>query len=110
MKQYTIDELREVDYQKIKNYFDKNLSFSKIEGIYHLILPPSLLNKIQKKHKSCAPFYFAIHLTESVINAELLVRAKKKMRCNCIEYANEIQREFLINYIDSILIKLNIEV
>ena len=110
MKQYQIDEFRLEDYQKIKHYFDNNLESSMISGVYNLTLDTYLLNNTQKLHKDCQPFYFSISLTENYLSVELLIRSKNKMKCNCIQYANKNQREWLIDYIDNILTTLKINV
>ncbi|MBF0117715.1 MAG: hypothetical protein HQK79_02695 [Desulfobacterales bacterium] len=108
MKQYIIDELRPQDYQKIKEYFDKNLGMPKINSIYWVELSDYLLNDIQISHPECKPFYFAIELGQKQISCELLIRSQNKIRCNCINYADERQRNWVINFIDTIFNDLNI--
>ncbi len=108
MKQYIIDEIRDKDYNKIKSFCDNNLEPSKIEGIYHIVLSSPLLNKTQKSHKECQPFYFAIHLLRDKLIIELLIRTKKKLKCDCIGYANKTQRNWIIDYFDGVLKQLGI--
>jgi hypothetical protein len=110
MKQYVIDELRLEDYGKIKSYFDKNTERSNIEGIYWFYLDQSTLTEIQASHEDCKPFYIAVELEEEKISCELLVRTGSRIRCDCIQYATEAQREWIIRLIDSILEKLEVHV
>lgn len=108
MKQYVIDELRYQDYEKIKAHFDDAFAGSDLEGIYWLPLEPKLLSKLQAEHTSCMPFYFALDLSPDRLCCELLVRTQNRVRCNCIAYANETQRNWVIKTLDAILEKLEI--
>ncbi len=110
MKQYVIDELRSEDYEKIKVYLDKNLHLSGIPGIFWIHLDKRILNDIQADHSDCQPFYFALELEQSRMTCEFLVRSAKRIRCNCIEYADEKQRNWLIGVVDAIFEKLKIKI
>ncbi|MBW1615503.1 MAG: hypothetical protein JRJ49_03015 [Deltaproteobacteria bacterium] len=109
MKQYKIDELRVEDYDKIKSHMEEFHNDNCIEGIYRIFLDEKLLNKEQKEHeKECGPFYFAVEIDNMGISFEFLVRAKNKIRCSCIRYADKKQRDWLIDYVDATINKLNI--
>lgn len=108
MKQYVIDELRPEDYEKLKSYMDANVGASGMEGIYWLELEHDILSDIQKAHTDCLPFYFVIALDSSTMVCEFLVRTKNKIRCECIAYATEQQRNWLIRRIDAVLETLGI--
>lgn len=110
MKQYVIDQLRLEDYKTLKAYLDKYVGFSQMGGIYWIPIEETLLSDVQKEHTSCQPYYFAVDLEENLLSCELLVRTKERIRCNCIAYANENQRNWFIQYIDTILEKLEISV
>ncbi len=109
MKQYVIDELREEDHKKIKAYLDENFNSSVINGIYWIPIDRDIITEIQVEHKDCQPFYFAINLEPNLIAFELLVRTKNKIRCNCISYATEKQRNWLIGFADSIFDQLEVQ-
>jgi len=49
-------------------------------------------------------------LDESTVKLELLVRAQKKLRCECVAYATPAQREHIIAYLDDLLRQLDISV
>lgn len=105
MRQYVIDELRIEDYEKIKAYLDGRFDVSEIPGIYWIPLDPDYLTDIQASHIDCQPYYFAADLEPGRIACELLVRTKKKIKCECIEYATIEQRNWIIRFIDTIIEK-----
>lgn len=109
MKQYIIDELRPDDYRKIKDYLDENFKSSDVDGIYWIQIDHNLLTKVQAQHGDCQPFYFAVDLEPNLIAFEFLVRTRNRVRCNCMEYATEQQRNWLIRFADSIFERFNIK-
>ncbi len=109
MKQYVIDELRPIDYKLVKAYLKKNFSSSDVDGIYWIQLDQNILTEIQVEHTSCQPFYFAVELEPNLITFELLIRTKKRIRCDCMGYATETQRNWLIRLADSIFDTLEIK-
>jgi hypothetical protein len=110
MKQYVIDQFSPEDYNNVKDYLDKHFSNSGIDGIYWIPIDDNLLTEVQKDHKDCSPFFFAIEIVPNRMSCELLVRTKNRMRCDCIQHATELQRNWLIAYADSIFERLNIKI
>ncbi|NOX35717.1 MAG: hypothetical protein GXP56_18640 [Deltaproteobacteria bacterium] len=108
MKQYLIDGLRLEDYQILKAYLDEHLKSSPLGGIYWLEVDRKLLTPIQKEHKGCQPHVFALMLEETYLSCEFLVRIEKNIRCNCMDYATNEQRNWLIEKADAILEKLGV--
>ena len=102
MKQYVIDELRPEDYKALKKYLDEQFGPAAMHGIYWIPVESDLLTNTQNEHKECQPHYFALDLDQHRLACELLVRTKNRMRCNCIDYATENQRNWVIGLIDSI--------
>lgn len=109
MKQYVIDELRPGDYDLVKAYLAENFSSSDVDGIYWIRLDEDILTKTQAEHIDCQPFYFAAELESSLVTFELLIRTKQKIRCGCMGYATEKQRNWLIRLADSIFDTLDIK-
>jgi hypothetical protein len=109
MKQYVIDELRPADYELVKAYIEKNFGSSKVDGIYWIQLDQDILTKIQAEHTDCQPFYFAVDLEPNLMSFELLIRTRKRIRCDCMGYATEKQRNWLIRLADSIFDGLGIK-
>ena len=110
MKQYLIDELRLEDHAKIKAYLDEHVKTAAMAGLYWIMLETDQLTGIQATHPECGPHYFAVELHEDRLACEFLVRAAQSIRCSCIGYASKEQRDWLIEYIDAILEKLEISV
>lgn len=108
MKQYVIDQLHRDDISKLKSYLDAHLHRPTMEGIYWLFLGPARLSEAQKAHPECSRFYFALELEADRLVCELLVRAEKRIRCECVRYADPDQGSWLISVIDAIFDKLNI--
>jgi hypothetical protein len=110
MKQYLIDELRPQDHDKIKSYLDEAIKTSPMAGLYWIPLEDDLLTGGHAAHPQCGPHYFAIELQEDRLACELLVRAENSIHCSCIGYASKKQRDWLIDYVDAVLEKLEISV
>jgi hypothetical protein len=108
MKQYRIDQLRLDDYDKIKSYMDERFGPSALDGLYWVRLEDDLLDEVQKAHADCQPFYFAVELDAEYISFELLIRTRNRVRCDCIHYANEAQRNSIIRFADRIFETLKI--
>ena len=109
MKQYVIDELRTGEYQALKTYLDEHYGPAAMDGIYWIPIPPEMLTDIQSEHAACRPQYFALELDGSRLASELLVRSKNRVRCDCIAYATDNQRNWLIRLIDNMFDRLQIK-
>jgi hypothetical protein len=110
MKQYVIDQLRESDYYKIKDYLDERAVKTVFEEIYQLELPGELYTATQAAHTECRPFYFAVSLTMNEVAFEWLIRSRETLRCECIGYASRAQRNYIIDFADSMLDDLGIRI
>ena len=109
MKQYVIDELRSTDYKKLKAYFQDHFSTGSLDGIYWLPVESDLLTKAQTEHSACQPLCVAIDLEDNRVVFELLLRSQDRIRCSCMGYATEAQRNWVIQYADAILDQLEIK-
>ena len=110
MKQYVIDELRPCDYQKIKQHMAEHFSRSGVEGIYWIPIERELLTAEQIEHEDCQPHYFSLVLEENLLACEMLIRTRNKIRCSCMGYADEKQRDRIIKFADNLLNTLDIKV
>ena len=108
MKQYIIDELRAADFNSLKIYLAKHYKPAAMDGILWIPLAGHLLTEAQKAHQECQPHYLAVDLDENRLALELLVRTKSTMRCDCICYASEAQRNWVFELIDDIFNQLGI--
>ena len=109
MKSYAIDELRFHDYDKIRAYAGEHFGFSGVDGIYWIPLDEDILSDIQKDHEPCKPFYFAVEIEPERVACELLIRTNSTIRCSCMAYADERQRNWLIRLIDGVFDELEIK-
>ncbi len=109
MKQYVIDQLRESDYNRIRDYLMNHAESAAMEGIYYVDLPDTLYTDLQRSHDHCQPYYFAVNLTRKQVGFEWLIRSRNKLRCACIGYATQAQRDYIIDYADGILDRLRIK-
>ncbi|MDJ0721349.1 MAG: hypothetical protein QNJ04_06955 [Desulfobacterales bacterium] len=110
MKQYVVDELRYQDFEALQKYFQSHFSSSGLDGLYWIPLEADILSATQRSHTECHPHYFSVELEPGRLSCELLVRTASRVRCDCIVYADDRQRDWLIKVIDAILEKLAIHV
>ena len=108
MKQYVIDELRPEDHKALKKYLDQEFGQAAMDEIYWIPVDSNLLTRIQLQHEDCRPHYLALALEPGRLACELLVRTNNRLRCDCIQYATELQRNWLIELIDTIFDRLGI--
>ncbi len=109
MRIYLVEELQSEHVEKIKAALaQKNLQ-APIEDVFHLPLPQELLDNEQQEHiNTCAPYYLSLETGPTWIRLELLVRSASTLHCLCVKYANQAQREYSINKLDSLLQRLDI--
>ncbi len=108
MKQYVVDEIRSEDYMQIKAFLDKEYGESELGGLYWIPVDGALLTPLQSCHQLCQPFYVALDLEPGRLSCELLVRTKERVRCDCMAYATEEQRNWIINRVDRVFNQLEI--
>ena len=108
MKHYVIDELRPGDYEKLRTCLDERYGPCRMGGIYWIPLPDDLPTGLQASHAECRPHYFAVDLEFDRISFEFLVRSQNRMRCDCIAYATNAQREWLMRFADNLMEELEL--
>ena len=108
MKQYVIDEIRAEDYKQIKAFLEKEYGESELEGIYWIPVDEAQLTRLQKSHQSCQPFYVVLDLEPDRLCCELLIRTKQHVRCDCMDYADEEQRNWIVSSVDGMFKELEI--
>ena len=108
MKQYVIDDIRLQDHQKLKTFLDNAYGKSGVDGLYWVPLDERLFSDVQASHRECAPFFMALELMPDRLAGELLVRTRRRVRCDCIHYADQRQRDWLIQTVDAIFDNLGI--
>ena len=111
MRQYHIDELQPEDIARFVKSLEDNGMTGIMEGLYWLEMPKEMLNEEQVDHfDECGPYVMGIEIGEDWVRLELLVRAKNRMRCSCVTYANTKQRDYGMDALDGMLKELDIPV
>ena len=108
MRQYVVDQLTPDDYRKLRSHFEETYGKPDFETLFWLPIETFSMSEIQQTHIDCQPYFVAVDLQEDQLVCELLVRTKNKMRCDCMGYATELQRNTIIDLIDSLLDELGI--
>ena len=82
-----------------------------MDGLFWLPCPKAMLSDVQQAHEDeCGPHCMAVELTDDSLRLEFLVRARNKLRCECVAYASSELRMHMITYIDDMLHELGIYV
>ena len=103
MRQFLIDDLSAEESANLDTYMKKALKQGAMDGLFWLQLPDDLLAEKQEGHDECGPFLFGIELTKDKLIAEFLVRNQSNLHCSCIGYATKVQRDFLLEFLDTML-------
>ncbi len=104
MRQFVIDELSPEERDNIDTYLKKALKpGAMVEGMFWLQVPDDLLAEAQQGHEECGPFFFAFDLSRTKLIIELLVRSESNLHCSCISFATKAQRDFLLQFLDTML-------
>ena len=108
MRHFIIDQLSREERKAVLGYLQKNAQTAPINDLFWLSLPDALLATRQNDHAKCGPFYLAIEVGEENVAFELLVRSKSTLHCSCIAYATRAQREYLLEFIDTMIDQLQL--
>ena len=103
MRQYVIDELKHDEVKKIREYLDGKCDQAGLGNILWLNIPDGYLTEEQKEHSSCAPHVAGIEIMDDAVSFEMLIRSRNKMRCSCIGFASEKQRDFILQFVDTMI-------
>ncbi len=108
MKLYVVEDLTEEHMRALRERLDAMEMGSGMDGLYWLPLPEALLSDLQCAHTECAPHCMALETTADSLRLELLVRARNRLRCDCVSYASPQLREHMVNYLNTLLDELGI--
>ncbi|UZP68352.1 hypothetical protein N1030_05080 [Desulfovibrio mangrovi] len=110
MRLYVLEDLTAEDLKKVQGHLDAMELSGGMPGIYWLPLPKDMLNEVQLEHTECAPHCMALEIVGDSLRMELLVRARNKLRCDCVSYPSPELRAHMIQYMDDMLKDLGIYV
>lgn len=105
MRQFVIDELSPMELDNIDSYLKRSLKQGPMVGLFWLELTDDLLGEAQQGHEEHGPFYVAVEVTRDAVKFELLVRSQTNLHCSCIAHASVIQRQFILDFIDKMLLE-----
>ncbi|MEG2139836.1 MAG: hypothetical protein RRY20_03505 [Bilophila sp.] len=104
MRTYTIDELDATTVQHLEERLLEAGYASDIEKLFWLPLEEDQLSALQQEHKeSCGPHCLALEVLEDGVRLELLIRAKGRMRCECVHYASPETQQAVIARLNALL-------
>jgi hypothetical protein len=112
MRSYLIEDFYPEHLQKVLAALTDKGYAGPLDGIFYLPVPAELLTDVQREHAGeCGPHMFVLEaVDENTLKLELLVRAQKKLRCECVMYATPAQREHIIDFLDAFIRQLDIAV
>lgn len=111
MRSYHIDDLSENDLTALKARLEAMNLHSGMDGMYWLPVGEQHLSAVQREHAAqCGPYVMALELTDDALCLELLVRARNKLRCECVHYASPEVQAYMMHYVDDTLRQLHIPV
>ena len=111
MRLYLLEDLTSENVKAITDRLNEMELSGGMEGIYWLPCPTEMLSDVQQEHADeCGPHCMAVEIDGPTLRMELLVRARNKLRCDCVSYASPELRAHMIQYIDDMLVDLGIYV
>ena len=108
MRYYLIDEISKSDVEKLKNHLSERALKSSLDDIYWVEFADDLLSGLQGEHDSCKPYVFGLELGATSLKAELFVRNRNRFGCACQQYCDKRQKNYVIDFVLSIIDELNI--
>jgi len=112
MRSYLIEDFYPEHQSKVIAALKEKGYAGPLDGIFYLPVPGDLLTDEQRAHTGeCGPHMFVLEVVdENTLKLELLVRAQRKLRCECVMYATPTQRDYIINFLDAFIRQLDISV
>jgi hypothetical protein len=109
MRWYGIDELDAADTEKLrKNLTDMELA-SGVDGLFWLPIPEAMLSALQREHgEHCGPYVMGLEVEKDSLRLELLVRARGRIHCNCVAYADSRLQQYMFAWLENLLKDLHI--
>ena len=109
MRQFLIDEIPRQQMEAVSLYLREKMQPSGMEKIFWLDVPKELLTPIQWEHRECGPHYLAVEVGQTFLKFEFLVRCRKRLRCDCVQYATPAQEAFVMNFVHALIQSLGLQ-
>lgn len=109
MRAYLVDDIPEEKLTALAALLDARGLAASLPGLYWLPLPDALLTPLQREHAGeCGPHVMALELLDGAVRMELLVRARGRLRCDCVGYATASVRDRMMASLDGLLLDAGI--
>ena len=109
MRRYCIDEFLPGELALLVERLDSMELSAGMEELYWLPVPQNLLTPLQTAHaRECGPYALALEVLGESVRLELLVRARNRLRCDCVAYAEPRLIDHMISYLHGLLDELKI--
>lgn len=109
MRSYFLDELYPEHLALLAQALAEKGMSGSLDGLFFLPVPEELLDAEQVEHMAeCGPYALALEVGDEWARLEFLVRARGKLRCSCVRYANAGQRAYAMDWLDTLLRGLDI--
>ena len=86
MRWYAVDDLTEKETARMQSLLTQMGLAAGMDGLY-----------------CCGPYVMGLELEETSLRLELLVRARGRLRCDCVHYAGPALREHMIAWLERLL-------
>lgn len=110
MRCYLVDELQPGVIAAIEAQLTQSGCQSGIERLYWLPVEKDWLLPVQREHEaSCGPHCLALEILDDAVRLEFLVRAKGRMRCECVCYLSPEAERHMMDWLDARIAEAEIE-
>ena len=110
MRCYLVVELQPEVIANLEAQLTTNGCQSGIERLYWLPLEKERLLPVQREHESsCGPHCLALEILDDAVRLEFLVRAKGRMRCECVCYLSPETERHMMDWLDARIMEAEIE-
>ncbi len=110
MRSYLVDEIQPDVLDRVEELLAEQGCQSGIERLYWLTPDEEWLLPIHREHmESCAPHCLALERLDDGLRLEFLVRAKGRMRCECVCYLSPEAERRMMDKLDALIAKAEAE-
>ena len=110
MRCYLVDEHQPEVIANLEAQLTKKGCQSGIERLYWLPLEKDYLLPVQREHtSSCGPHCLALEILDDAVRLEFLVRAKGRMRCECVCYLSPEAERHMMDWLDARIMEAEAE-
>jgi len=111
VRSYCLDDFVPGELERLAERLESMELSAGVEKLYWLHIPQDLLTPLQTEHaRECGPYALALEILDGALRLELLVRARNRLRCECVAYAEQRLVSRMILYLHGLLDELNISV